>query len=187
MYYTLVLLLLEQIFQKFWFYLWIERQYQYMQHLNGKLLLLRNTEMFFLLFSYFLIIRNYQIIWGDRVPARNLPLPNKAFCTREWVTYNQVFGWGGLLGIPKPPRLLPKLLVAFHTLMLKPHYWRKNLQYSLNMEKLRWCLSRPSPYRIVFMVLEETLHTTKGERQTPNQLQTLWSTMVTCLQDTVVQ
>lgn len=38
--------------------------------------------------------------------------------------------------------------------------------------------SEPLSYRLVFTVLEDNLHTTKGEGETPTRLQTLVSTMM---------
>jgi hypothetical protein len=65
-----------------------------MQYLKGKLLLLRNIENVFLLFSNYFITRNCHTICRDRAPARtpHHPSPNKVFSTREWVPYHQVLG-----------------------------------------------------------------------------------------------
>lgn len=41
----------------------------------------------------------------------------------------------------KQLRLLPRLLVVFHKLMVRPHCLKQYLHISLNMEKPQWCLS----------------------------------------------
>ena len=65
---------------------------------------------------------------------------------------------------------------------------QKALPFSLNKEKSSWCLTRYfNPFLLVLMVLEDALHDIKEESKPPNQLQTLQSMMVTCLQNMLVQ
>lgn len=66
-------------------------------------------------------------------------------------------------------RLLPnityyyRLSVILHNLMARPYFWRCHLLISLNIEKLRTNTKREaSPYWLIFMVLQSTLHATRG-------------------------
>lgn len=71
----------------------------------------------------------------------------------------------------------------------KALFLKTQLTMSSDVEKFSWCSTKLYPYWLALMVLEGTLHTTRGERVAINitQLQNLWLVTVTCLQDILVQ
>lgn len=125
-------------------------------------------------------------LWQKKIGSRYPPMrrlsPNQisliikwSFQYQEWVPSNLVIGQRGPMGTSKPFRLLPRPIVFLYKLTLKFYYWKQHLYKAVNVEK-SW-LSRVSAIRlewIRFMVLECTPLNSKGEIQTPAQLQTLW-------------
>lgn len=75
-----------------------------------------------------------------------------------------------------------------HELTARSHFWR-HLYNSWNTEAKLAPTSSSLHYGLglVLMVPEGTLHANKGETQTLNQLQIRLSTMMTFLQDVLVQ
>ena len=74
---------------------------------------------------------------------------------------------------PKHLRLLSRLLVALHNLIVRPSLTEHT--------EVKLCTTSLHRHSLVFMELEGTLHATN------NQLHTQQSTTVTCLRDVLVQ
>ena len=56
----------------------------------------------------------------DKAPPGHLSSPNEDFSTRNGIYVIKSLAKGDPMETPKQPRLLPKLLVDFHKLMVKP-------------------------------------------------------------------
>lgn len=108
----------------------------------------------------------------------------------DWVISNWVVDQSGPMEIPKQPR--PG---CHHDYRLFYTNWQQGLIVEDNMYTIHWTwrswgwsVHRTFTHYVLFSwVQEDILHATKREMHTPTELQTLWSTMVSCLQDILAQ
>lgn len=104
----------------------------------------------------------------------------------EWVTYYWVISQSNCLEPLKHQRLLPRLLVDLHGLMVRPYCWGQHLFKSSNVEKLSRCLSRSFPPLTSVHGSRHPAHSCRRKVLSLIQLWSLQPTTGTCLQGRLV-
>lgn len=122
---------------------------------------------------------------GRGAPTRQFLSPNKASSTRIVLCLITLLAKEAY-GNTKQFRLLVRLLVVLYKLKVSSLAEDDTCTTHWTWKSWTCAYREPPPSMPVFMILEGTLYATKGERKSITQPQPIWSTMVICLQYTLV-